>query len=223
MSGINISLSWVPILFALLLSEIGSVRFKKVVQTLSTVPFYISWIIVYSLAFAFFSTEGLLYQALSRLGFGDIRVNILSSQDIVWQFQAMLNQWKVFGYYAIVYFAAISGIDQELYDAAKVDGAGRFRCIAHITLPGIASTFLVLLLLGLANILSNGFEQYFAFHNALVAERIEVLDYYVYSVALRNNDIPFATAIGMYKTVISIVLLCLGNFASKKIRGEYMF
>ena len=223
LSGLNLSLSFVPIVFALLLTELGGRHFKKVVQTLSTIPFYISWITVYSLAFAFFATEGLVYQFAAALGFTDLRVNILANPNIAWRFQAALNQWKTFGYYAIIYFAAISGVDQELYDAAKVDGAGRWRSVLHITLPGIAGTFYVLFLLGVSNILSNGFDQYFAFHNSLVAEKIEVLDYYVYSVALRNNDIPFATAIGMYKTLISVILLTLGNLASKKLRGESMF
>lgn len=214
----------VPVLFAIILSELGSSKFKKLVQTTSTLPYYISWITVFALAYAMFSNEGLIKQILSGMGFENIEINILGNANIAWFFQILLNLWKNTGYSAILYFAAIAAIDTEQYYAAKVDGAGRLSTILYITLPGISSTFFVLLLLTTANILSNGFDQYFVFYNPMVADKLEVLDYYVYVVGLyRNMDVPYATAVGIYKTVISLILLFACNGLAKKVRGQSLF
>ncbi len=214
----------IPFLFAVLLSQLENAPFKRIVQTASTLPFYISWITVYSLAFALFSNEGLVFQLLTALGFRNVRVNVLGNARWAWFVQLAFSVWKSAGYQAIIYFAAIAAIDPEQYDAAKVDGANRFQLIRYITMPGVSMTFLVLFLLTTANLLSNGFDQYFVFYNPLVAERLEVLDYYVYVVGLgRGNDISYATAVGMMKTIISIGLLFVANFVSRKVRGEYLF
>lgn len=214
----------IPFLFAVLLSQLDNAPFKRIVQTASTLPFYISWITVYSLAFALFSNEGLVYQLLTALGVRNARVNILGNARWAWFVQLAFSVWKNAGYQAIIYFAAIAAIDPEQYDAAKVDGANRLQLIRYITAPGVSMTFLVLFLLTTANLLSNGFDQFFVFYNPLVAERLEVLDYYVYVVGLgRGNDIPYATAVGMMKTIISISLLFSANFVSRKVRGEYLF
>lgn len=214
----------IPIIFAIFLSELGNSKFKKLTQTISTFPYYISWITVFALIYAIFSNEGLLKQLLSHLGFENFEPNVLGNANLAWVFQTMLSVWKNAGYSAILYFAAIASIDPEQYDAAKVDGAGRFNSIIYITLPGISSTFFVLLLLTTANILSNGFDQYFVFNNPLVADRLEVLDYYVYVVGLyRNMDVPYATAVGIYKTIISLMLFFMCNGLAKKVRGQSLF
>jgi putative aldouronate transport system permease protein len=214
----------IPFLFAVLLSQLNNAPFKRIVQTASTLPFYISWITVYSLAFALFSNEGLVYQLLTALGVRNARVNVLGNARWAWFVQIAFSVWKNAGYQAIIYFAAIAAIDPEQYDAAKVDGANRLQLIRYITAPGVSMTFLVLFLLTTASLLSNGFDQYFVFYNPLVAERLEVLDYYVYVVGLgRGNDIPYATAVGMMKTIISITLLFSANFVSRKVRGESLF
>jgi ABC-type polysaccharide transport system permease subunit len=147
-------------------------------------------------------------------------MNIMSNNSAVWIFQWALATWKFLGWGAIIYIAAIAGIDTELYDAAQVDGANRLQVIRYITLPNLASTYIVLLLLAISNVLNNGFEQYFLFYNPLVADRIQVLDYYVYKVGLLLNDYPVSTAIGMSKTLISVMLLFTANFLSKKLRGD---
>jgi ABC-type polysaccharide transport system permease subunit len=177
-------------------------------------------VIVYSFAFALFSSEGLVSQLLFALGDKNARVDILTNNGAAWFFQTALSVWKSLGYTAIIYFAAISAIDLEQYDAAKVDGANRLQTVLHVTLPGIASTYVVILILTISNLLNNGFDQYFMFYNGLVADKIQVLDLYIYTVGLRTNDVPFATAIGVYKTFLSMVLLFSGNIVAKKIRGE---
>lgn len=220
MSGLGLATSWVPMAFAVFLNEIKNTGLKKVVQTMTTLPHFVSWIIVYSLAFAIFSTDGMISNLHKMLGLNTEVNNPLGDGDIVWIFQLFLSIWKTTGWNAIIYIAAISGIDQDLYDAASVDGAGRFQKMRYVTLPGLMSTFFVLLLLAISNILSNGFDQYFAFYNPMVADKIEVLDYYVYKVGIILNDYSTSTAIGIMKTFISMALLFTANFFSKKIRGE---
>lgn len=221
MNFLNIMFSPLAIVFAILLNEIRSTRYKKFVQTFSTLPNFISWVLVFSLAFAFFSDEGLVNTLLAKLGTGHT-IDPIGNESITWLFQAGLTVWKTLGWSAIIYIAAIAGIDGELYDAAKVDGASRFRTIWHITVPGLMPTFLVLLLLSISNMLSSSFDQYFVFYNPLVASKIEVLDYYVYRSGIKVGDYPFATAVGMFKTLVSVVLLFSANSLSKKIRGQSM-
>ena len=121
---------------------------------------------------------------------------------------------------AIIYIAAISGIDPQLYEAAKIDGAGRFQRMWHITVPSLMSTYMVLLLLSIAGSLSNGMEQYLMFSNAVNKESIEVLDLYVYNIGIDGGRIPLSTVIGMAKSLVSIALLFIANKVSKKVRGE---
>ena len=135
-------------------------------------------------------------------------------------FPWFLNIWKTLGWSSIIYIAAIVGIDGELFDAARVDGANKLKTIWHITIPGIMPTYVVMFLLGVSNILSNGFDQYFMFYNSVVADKIEVLDYYVYKVGFLINDYPYSITLGMLKSLISILLLFVANTLSKKVRGE---
>ena len=119
-----------------------------------------------------------------------------------------------------MYLAGIAGTDQELYEAARVDGAGRFRLMRHITLPSLMPTYFVLLMMSVANFLTNGLDQYFVFSNSFNMEHIQVLDLYVYKLGMGSNSIPLATAVGMLKSLISVVLFSVVNFVSKKTRGE---
>lgn len=219
MSFLIILCSPLPVVFAIMVSEAPSNRFKKFIQTTTTLPNFVSWIIVYSLAYTIFSSDGVLNQFLQLLHLGG-NTNILGDDNVVWFFQTALWLWKNLGWNAIIYLAAISGIDSELYDAASVDGAGRFRRIIHVTIPGISSTFVVLLLLSACNILSLGLDQYLVFFNSMVADHIEVIDYYVYRMGLLTNDYSFATAIGISKTIVSVALLFSINGLAKKIRGN---
>ncbi len=223
MSGLGILFSPAPLIFAIFLSEIKSIKFKKLIQTLTTIPHFVSWVIVYSLAFALFSTEGVMNTVLSNLGLIERPINTLANNDIVWIFHALLDVWKGLGWNAIIYFAAISGIDSELYEAASIDGAGRFQKILYITIPGLSSTFFTLLLLQISNFLSNGMDHYLAFYNSVVADKIMVLDLYTYKLGFTSGDYSYSTAVGIMKTIVSIVLLFSANSASKKLRGQSIF
>ena len=220
MSFLGLATSPLPIIFAIMLSETPGRRFKKFIQTTTTLPNFISWILVYSVFFTFFSAEGMINNLLMHLKIIDNPTTLLANGDIAWFFQTGVSIWKGLGWGAIIYLAAITGIDMELYDAAAVDGAGRFRKIIHITVPGIAETYIVLLLLSIGNILSTGFEHIYVFYNPMVADKLQVLDYYVYRVGIEMNDYSLSTTMGMSKTIISLILLFTANFMSKKIRGR---
>jgi putative aldouronate transport system permease protein len=227
MSGLGILTSWCPMAFAILLNEIRNTKYKKVVQTLTTLPNFISWVLVYAFAFTLFSVDaGLVNRLLMDLGMIDKGINFLLSGEHIWIKMTLWAMWKGLGWGAIMYLAALSGIDQQLYEAAQVDGAGRFRQMWHITIPGLLPTYFVLLLLSIANLMNNGMEQYYVFKNAMNLETIEVLDLYVYNVGLASNStasIPFATAVSMLKSLISLLLLFGSNRLSKLFRGESIF
>jgi ABC-type polysaccharide transport system permease subunit len=218
--GLNLITSVIPAILAIMLSEVQVGWFKKLVQTTTTLPYFVSWIIIFSFAFNLFSTGGIVNQVLENLNLVGNRSSILMNLNAVYGFQTALGVWKSAGWGSIIYIAAIAGIDSELYDAASVDGAGRFRKIRHITIPGIAPTFVVLMLLSVSNMLSIGLDQYLVFYNGFVGERIEVLDYYVYRIGLVSKDYSYSIAVGMIKTFISLTLLFSVNGLAKKIRGD---
>ena len=224
MSGLSILTSWFPVLFAIMLTEIKRTRYKKIVQTLTTVPNFISWVMVYSFAFMLFSVDaGLINRLLMDLGIIDKGINFLLSGEHIWLKMTAWGIWKGLGWGAIIYLAAITGIDQELYEAATIDGAGRWGQIWHITVPGLLPTYFVLLMLSVANLINNGMEQYFVFRNAFNADTIEVLDLYVYYIGFGRGStggIPFATVISMLKSIICVALLFFVNGLSKLLRHE---
>ena len=220
LSALGLLATPVPVVFAIMFNEIKNSKFKKIVQTATTLPNFISWIIVYGVAFAFFSVNGFVSVLMQKIGIQPPVMGILGDVDHTWVLQWILGIWKSFGWSAIIYIAAITGIDSELYDAAKVDGANKIQSILHITIPGIMPTYVVMFLLAVSNIISNGFDQYFMFYNPMVADKIEVLDYYVYKVGFYINDYSYSITLGMLKSILGIVLLFTANALSKKIRGE---
>ena len=220
MSFLGLVTSVFPVVFAILLTEIRTGWYRKLVQTLTTIPNFISWILVYALAFSLFSVDnGVVTAILAQFKLVPEGYNFLASDSHMWLKMIVWYWWKSLGWGAILYLAAIAGIDQDLYEAAETDGAGRFRKIWHITVPGLMPTFFVLLLLSIGNFVNNGMEQYFAFQNAMNKDTIEVLDLYVYNIAFANN-FPFATAVSMLKSLVSVFLLFAANTLSKAVRGE---
>ncbi|MGI6107418.1 MAG: ABC transporter permease [Lachnospiraceae bacterium] len=212
-----------PMLFAIFLSEMHSTVFKKFVQTVTTLPYFISWVIMLSLAMGIFGYNGLVNHILTSLGLIDEPVNILNSDKHVWLFQVLLQQWKGLGWNAIIYFAAITGIDPELYEAAEVDGAGRAQRIWYITIPQLIPTYFVLLIMSIGNFLNNGIDQFLAFGNSLNMEKIEVLDLYVYNLGIGNGQISYSVAVGIMKSIVALILFSGANMLSKKIRGSSVF
>jgi len=219
MSGLGILTSWVPMALAIMLAEFKSRRFSRTIQTLITIPNFISWVLVYAVALAMFSTDGFVNGFLSILGITSSQ-NYLMGSESIWLKMLAWGMWKGVGWSAIIYVASISAIDPQLFEAATVDGAGRFQKIRYITVPSLLPTYSVLLLLSIASILSNGMEQYYVFRNAQNAASIEVLDLYVYSLGIENGIIPLSTVVGMMKTFISLVLLFVANSVSRLVRGE---
>lgn len=215
-------LSPLPAIVAILLNDIKNAKVQKFTQTVITFPNFISWIIVFGLAQALFSSNGMWNQLLKIIGLPYLTYGLIGDTNSVWGFQLALGVWKSIGWNSIIYLAAITGIDAELYDAAKVDGADKVRQIKHITIPGILPTYLVLLLMSVGNILSNGFEQYYVFWNNIVANKIEVLDYYIYKVGMKSFQYSYSVAVGMLKSLVGIILLFLTNWISKKVRGNTM-
>lgn len=211
-----------PMIFAVLLSEMRSKKFQKVMQTVSTLPHFISWVIMYSLALALFGTSGALNSILQAIGLEPIG-NILNSSENVWITQVLLQQWKNLGWSAIIYFSAIAGIDQQLYEAAMVDGANKMQRIRYITLPQLIPTYFVLLVINIGNFLNSGVDQYLSFGNALNKEYIEVLDLYVYNLGIGSGMISYSVAVGMLKSLVAVVLFATANYASKKVRGSSVF
>jgi putative aldouronate transport system permease protein len=221
LSFLSILLSPLTVIFAIFLNEMKSAPFKKLIQTTTTLPNFISWVLVYSIAFATFSiNDGFINQLLMQWNLIQDPINPLGNGSIAWYFQTALGIWKGLGFGSIIYLAAINGIDTELYDAADVDGAGRFHKILHITIPGVAPTYLVMLLLSVSNILTNGFDQYYSFMNAMVQTNLQVFDYYVYRIGLALNEYSYSTALGIFKSVVSITLLFSVNWIAKRSRGE---
>ena len=220
MSGLGIATSWVPLLIAILMAEIRSKVFLRSVQTMITIPNFISWVLVYAVALAMFNTDGFFNGFLGLLGVQS-DTNYLMGNNGIWFKMLAWGMWKGVGWSSIIYVAAISGIDVHLYEAATVDGAGRFQKMRYITLPSLMPTYMVLLLLSVAAILSNGMDQYYVFQNAQNTSTIEVLDLYVYNIGIgEGTSIPLSTVVGMFKTVISVLLLFIANQASKWTRGE---
>ncbi|NIK22060.1 ABC transporter permease subunit [Paenibacillus lupini] len=220
MSGLNLLFSWLPMVFAIFLTEIKAVRFRKFIQTVTTLPNFISWVLVYSLAFSMFSSEGIINGLLKMFGFIDSPILFLQNSDHVWITMWMWSTWKALGWSAILYIAAIMGIDDSLYEAAHVDGATRMQIIWYVVLPSMLPTYFVLLMLQIASFLNNGLEQYFVFQNAFNKDTIQALDLYVYNLAMGGGSYSVSVAISMLKSLISVVLLFSVNKLSKLLRGE---
>ena len=218
-SGISLFFSWFPMVFAIFLNEIKCVPYKKFVQTVTTLPNFISWVLVFSVAFTIFNGDGVISNLAQSMGWIDRPVNYLLNNEHMWFKMWLWLTWKNAGWAAIMYLAAITGIDEDLIEAAKVDGASRMKIIWHITIPGILPTYFVLVMLNLASFLNNGMEQYFVFRNQFNSDYINVLDLYVYDLSREIGGYPLSTAFSILKSIVSITLLFATNWISKKIRG----
>lgn len=208
----------IPIIFALILNELVFKKFKRVVQTIAYMPHFLSWVIIYGLALQIFApTTGFLNMILTGLGFEAIPF-LNDSSHWRWTY-IFLGVWQSFGWNSIVYLAAIAGINSELYEAASVDGAGRFKKMWHITLPGIKSTIVVLLVMNLGNILGSGFDRPFALQNNLVMDVAEVLSTFIYKYGIKSLQFSMTTAVGLFQSLVCVIFLLLANWISRKL-GE---
>lgn len=224
MGGLNVTIGFVtPIILALLLNELHSSVFKRVMQTVSYLPYFVSWVVVAALVNSIFSTEGVLNVILLQTGLETRAVNFINQGKTYWMMITLLNIWKNVGYGSIIYLSAIAGIDGELYQAGAVDGLGRFGMVRHITLPGISSTIIVMFILNSAGIINGGFEQHLLLGTATTRAYYDTIDTYVYRYGLESGRYSFATAVGLLKGVVSLILLFLTNTLTKKISSQSIF
>ena len=207
-----------PIIFALILNELVKPGYKKVVQTIAYMPHFLSWVIIYSICLQLFTpSSGLVNMLLTRMGLDTIPF-LDDAAHWRWTY-IFVGVWQNFGWGSIVYLAAIAGINPELYEAASVDGAGRFRKMWHITLPGIKPTIVVLLIMNLGGIVGGGFDRPFAMQNKLVLDAAEVISTFVYKNGIKSLQFSLTTAVGLFQSVVGVFFLLGANWLSRKL-GE---
>ncbi len=212
-----------PIVFALLLNEVRSAGFKRWVQTISYMPHFLSWVVLGGILTTWLSESGLCNDILIKTGIISQGIPFLAYPKYFWGIVVISDLWKELGWNAIIYLAAISGIDQEIYEAAKLDGASRWMQIWTITLPSIAPTITILFILAVGGLLNSNFDQILVLWNPLNAPRSNVIDIYVYTAAMRNMRYSYASAIGLFKSVIAFILLFGANQITKKIGDTSLF
>lgn len=212
-----------PIILALLFNEIRSVFFKRVSQTMVYIPHFISMVIVAALTAQLFSTtDGLVYHVFELIFGRKNAPDIMSNPNLFVTMLIGQNMWKETGYGTIIFLAALSGVDIQLYEAAEVDGAGRWRRMWHITLPAIRSTIVIMLILRVGAILNTGYEQIFLMQNSMNRIVSDVFDTYIYTKGVVNGDYSLATAAGMFKSVVSMIMV-MGANRLAKVFGESGF
>ena len=207
-----------PILLALMLNEVKHRMFKKVVQTISYLPHFLSWVIVSGFVMSMLSTEnGSVNMLLQSLNLVKEPINFLSLPEYFWTILVTTGVWKEIGFASIVYLAAIAGVDPSMHEAAAMDGAGKLRQIFSITLPSIMPVVIVFLILAIGNLLSAGFEDILLLgSNPVLRDVGDVLDTYVYRTGIQNNRYSYATAAGLFKSLLGVLLLVGANYAARR-------
>jgi len=212
-----------PIIFALFLNELKIVRFKQIVQTISYLPHFLSWVVLGGILTTWLSESGFVNEILIKAGLLKEGVTFLAYPKYFWGIVVISDVWKELGWSAIIYLAAIAGIDQDMYEAAEIDGAGRMRKMWSITLPCIKGTITVLFILAVGGLLNSNFDQIFVLWNTLNSERSTVLDIFTYNTAMRSMRFSYATAIGLFKSVVAFILLFIANQVTKKVNDVSLF
>ncbi|RAV10827.1 sugar ABC transporter permease [Paenibacillus contaminans] len=211
-----------PIIIALLLNEVRKEAYKRFVQTLIYIPHFVSWVVVVGIAYIFFTSEGGLVTEWMKATTGN-QINLLESES--W-FRTLITAeviWKETGWGTIIFLAALAGVDPQMYEAARIDGASRFRQLWHITLPSIRNVIVILLILRLGTFLDNGFEQIYLMLNALNRNVGEVFDTYVYTSGITQGQFSYSTAIGVFKSAVGFVLVVGANYLAKKFGEEGVY
>lgn len=224
MGVINLVVTFVmAIVFAILLNEIAHKGAKKTVQTISYLPHFLSWIIVTGILHDALSGTGIVNELLLRSGLIKQNIDFFAHPGYFWPIVAFANVWKETGWNAIIYLAAITAIDPSLYEAASIDGAGRWAKIKFVTLPGIKSTIMILLLMNVGNVLNAGFEIQYLLGNGLVQSVSQTIDIYVLKWGISQGDYAIGTAAGIFKSLVSIILIIVANQIAKRNGEERLF
>ncbi len=215
----------IPIIFALLLNAMLGHKYKKVIQTITYVPYFISTVVMVGLIFQLLDYRNGLYGSLYTLFTGNTAPNILSEGHLFKHIYVWSGVWQATGYSAIIYIAALSGVDQSLHEAAMIDGASRFQRLLYIDVPAILPTASIMLILAVGNIMNVGYEKVLLMQNDLNLNYSEIVSTYVYKVGLASGitDFSLSTAIGMFNSVINFFLLIIANWGSKKLNGSGIF
>lgn len=213
----------IPIIFAILLNELTNLKFKKVIQSVTYLPHFLSWVMVSAVLLIWLSDTGAVTTFLYKLGFITSQSNLLATPDTFWAISVISEIWKEFGWNSVIFLAAIASIDQEMFEACRIDGAGKFRQIISITLPAIAPTISLMLILSISGLFSANFDQIFVLQNAVNASRSNVIDISVYNYGFQLNRYDYATAVGLLRSVLSAALLLIANWSSEKFNGTSLF
>lgn len=213
-----------PIILAILLNEVRSIVFKRIAQTISYLPFFVSWVVVAGIWYELFSTDGgVVNQLLASLGLIDEPIFWFGDPDLIWGMIVASDVWKGIGFGTIIYLASIMSVNTDLYESAVIDGAHRLRQIWHITLPAIRPTIILLFILNMAGILDAGFEQVYVMQNPMLLDKAEIIDTYVMKMGIFRAQYELATAVGVFKSVIGMIALFTLNFLIKKTGEEGIF
>ncbi|MDE5599014.1 MAG: ABC transporter permease subunit [Lachnospiraceae bacterium] len=204
-----------PIILSLFLNEVRHSGYKRVVQTLVYIPHFVSWVIVASLTYQLFNVSDGVFNVIYKAISGGQTFDILSKPSAFWGLIVGQDIWRETGYGTIVFLAALAGVDQELYEAARVDGAGRWRLMWHITLPAIRGTIIMMLILRVGGIMNTGYEQIFLMRNDLNLAKAEVFDTYIFTKGIKSGQYSFTAAAGMFKSVVGMVLVLLSDRIAK--------
>lgn len=211
----------IPIIFALLLNELRGKYFKKIVQTASYLPHFISMVVICGMITDFFSTNGLISTLISKLG-GE-NMNYIGNPSYFRQIFVGTNIWQQLGWNSIIYIAALAGVDRDLYEAAAVDGAGRWRQLIHITLPGISGTIIIMLIMRLGQVLSVGYEKIILLYTPQTYDVADVISSYTYRAGIIDQRYSYSIAVGMFQSVINVIILLTANTISKKVTETSLF
>lgn len=212
----------VPIVFALLLNEVQNTKYKKTIQTISYMPHFISLVVICSLVRLFTAHNGLLVSFFAMFGY-DARYDMLNHANLFAPIYIGSGIWQNTGWDCIIYLSALAGIDSELYEAARIDGANRWKQTLHVTLPGIMGTVVLLLILRIGSLMSVGYEKIILLYNEGIYETADVISSYVYRRGLIEGDYSYSTAIGLFNSVINVILVVSANTISSRVSGMGIF
>ena len=209
----------VPIIFALMLNEFRDGVFKRSIQTLSYLPHFISMVVICGMIINFLSPSGGIFNALIKMC-GGKPVNFLGKPQYFRTIYVVSGIWQEFGWGSIIYIAALSGVDPQLYEAARIDGAGKFKQMLYVTLPSIKNTMIVLLILNVGNMMSVGFEKIILLYNSATYDTADVISSYVYRMGLQSLQYSYSAAVGLFNSVINVILLVGSNAVAKRLSGN---
>ncbi len=212
-----------PIVFALFLNEVRSLRFKKSIQTISYLPHFLSWVVLGGILATWLADVGIINNILLALNLIDKPISYLAEPSYFWTIIITSDIWKELGWSAIIYLAAIAGVSPEMYEAATIDGAGRFQKMWYVTLPAIKSTISILFILAVSGVLNSNFDQILVLRNSLNDSASNVIDYYIYYTGIVSSRFSYSTAVNLIKAVIALILLVIANQVSKKINDTSLF